>query len=89
MHYADSRETVLRQESSKKFVRESITRSRPLDVRRSLKRLESVSSIKSCEAIGLVYSVEIAPIHFELGLFPSMKEYNGGERTDFRHPLGT
>ena len=39
--------TVLRQVSSRRSARESITRSQASDVRRSLKQLESVSTTKS------------------------------------------
>ena len=42
-HYADLREIAQKLAFSRKFVRENITKSQALDVRRSLKPLENVS----------------------------------------------
>ena len=44
MHFADLSVTVLRQVSSRRSARESITKSRASDVRKSLKLPESVST---------------------------------------------
>ena len=53
MLYADSKETVQRLAFSRKFVRESITRSPASDVRKSLKLLVSVSTTNSLVGLGV------------------------------------
>ena len=48
MLYADSKETVPKQEFSRRFAKENITKNQALDVKRNLKLLENVSITNMC-----------------------------------------
>ena len=49
MLYADSKETVPKQEFSRRFVKENITKNQALDVRKNLKPLENVNIINDVQ----------------------------------------
>ena len=51
MPYADSKETVPKQEFSRRFAKESITKNQALDVKRNLKLLENVNITNMCRTI--------------------------------------
>ena len=49
MLYADSKETVQKQEFSRRFAKENITKNQALDVKRNLKLLENVNITNMCK----------------------------------------
>ena len=49
MLYADSKETVPKQEFSRRFAKENITKNQALDVKRNLKLLENVNITNMCK----------------------------------------
>ena len=51
MLYADSKETVQKQEFSRRFAKENITKNQALDVKRNLKLLENVTITNMCRTI--------------------------------------
>ena len=51
MLYADSKETVPKQEFRRRFAKENITKNQALDVKRNLKLLENVNITNMCRTI--------------------------------------